>query len=337
VGSAACNCRTLTVASARNRRLEFPGSIICVSNSASSRVAEDLHPLRRCRTLYIDWSTVSPAIEASAVPASSSGSSTDGPQPTLLLIDGHSIAFRAFFALPVDNFKTTSGQSTNAVYGFTSMLINLLRDEKPTHIAAAFDVSRQTFRAERFPDYKANRSKTPDEFAGQVDITTDVLGAMGIPVMAEAGFEADDIIATLVTQAEALGYRVLVVTGDRDSLQLVTENVTVLYPKKGVSELTRFTPEEVTTKYGLSPSQYPDFAALRGDPSDNLPGIPGVGERQGRRRATGQLVLGRSQPRTHRDGARCPPALHTGPARACAMGPREDSRPVRRSRVPCIA
>ncbi|MGB7236313.1 MAG: 5'-3' exonuclease H3TH domain-containing protein, partial [Rhodococcus sp. (in: high G+C Gram-positive bacteria)] len=222
---------------------------------------------------------MSPAIEASAVPASSSGSSTDGPQPTLLLIDGHSIAFRAFFALPVDNFKTTSGQSTNAVYGFTSMLINLLRDEKPTHIAAAFDVSRQTFRAERFPDYKANRSKTPDEFAGQVDITKDVLGAMGIPVMAEAGFEADDIIATLVTQAEALGYRVLVVTGDRDSLQLVTENVTVLYPKKGVSELTRFTPEEVTTKYGLSPSQYPDFAALRGDPSDNLPGIPGVGEK----------------------------------------------------------
>ncbi|MCZ4275459.1 DNA polymerase I [Rhodococcoides yunnanense] len=218
-------------------------------------------------------------MDASAAPAPSTDTSAGGQQPTLLLIDGHSIAFRAFFALPVDNFKTTSGQSTNAVYGFTSMLINLLRDEKPTHIAAAFDVSRQTFRAERFPDYKANRSKTPDEFAGQVDITKDVLGAMGIPVMAEPGFEADDIIATLTTQAEALGYRVLVVTGDRDSLQLVTENVTVLYPKKGVSELTRFTPGEVEAKYGLSPSQYPDFAALRGDPSDNLPGVPGVGEK----------------------------------------------------------
>ena len=222
---------------------------------------------------------MSPVIDASAAPAPSTDTSAGGQQPTLLLIDGHSIAFRAFFALPVDNFKTTSGQSTNAVYGFTSMLINLLRDEKPTHIAAAFDVSRQTFRAERFPDYKANRSKTPDEFAGQVDITKDVLGAMGIPVMAEPGFEADDIIATLTTQAEALGYRVLVVTGDRDSLQLVTENVTVLYPKKGVSELTRFTPGEVEAKYGLSPSQYPDFAALRGDPSDNLPGVPGVGEK----------------------------------------------------------
>ncbi|MDJ0361111.1 DNA polymerase I [Rhodococcus sp. H29-C3] len=222
---------------------------------------------------------MSPITEHSAASKPSTGSSADGEQPTLLLIDGHSIAFRAFFALPVDNFKTTSGQTTNAVYGFTSMLINLLRDEKPTHIAAAFDVSRQTFRAERFPAYKANRSKTPDEFAGQVDITKDVLGAMGIPVMAEAGFEADDIIATLVTQAEALGYRILVVTGDRDALQLVTDNVTVLYPKKGVSELTRFTPEEVTNKYGLTPAQYPDFAALRGDPSDNLPGIPGVGEK----------------------------------------------------------
>ncbi|MGB2951665.1 MAG: DNA polymerase I [Rhodococcus sp. (in: high G+C Gram-positive bacteria)] len=222
---------------------------------------------------------MSPVIDASAAPAPSTDTSAGSQQPTLLLIDGHSIAFRAFFALPVDNFKTTSGQSTNAVYGFTSMLINLLRDEKPTHIAAAFDVSRQTFRAERFPDYKANRSKTPDEFAGQVDITKDVLGAMGIPVMAEPGFEADDIIATLTTQAEALGYRVLVVTGDRDSLQLVTKNVTVLYPKKGVSELTRFTPGEVEAKYGLSPSQYPDFAALRGDPSDNLPGVPGVGEK----------------------------------------------------------
>ncbi|MCB1263786.1 MAG: DNA polymerase I, partial [Mycobacterium sp.] len=196
-----------------------------------------------------------------------------------MLLDGNSLAFRAFYALPAENFKTRNGLTTNAVYGFTAMLINLLRDEAPTHIAAAFDVSRQTFRADRFPEYKANRSSTPDEFRGQIDITKEVLGALGITVLAEPGYEADDIIATLATQADAEGYRVLVVTGDRDSLQLVNPNVTVLYPIKGVSSLTRFTPEAVVQKYGLTPEQYPDFAALRGDPSDNLPGIPGVGEK----------------------------------------------------------
>lgn len=200
-------------------------------------------------------------------------------KPTLLLLDGNSLAFRAFYALPAENFKTRSGLTTNAVYGFTAMLINLLRDEAPTHVAAAFDVSRETFRAERFPDYKANRKTTPDEFRGQIDITKDVLAALGITVLAEPGFEADDLIATLATQAEREGYRVLVVTGDRDALQLVTDDVTVLYPRKGVSELTRFTPDAVADKYGLTPVQYPDFAALRGDPSDNLPGIPGVGEK----------------------------------------------------------
>src|ERR1700756_639929 len=196
-----------------------------------------------------------------------------------MLLDGNSLAFRAFYALPAENFKTRGGLTTNAVYGFTAMLINLLRDEAPTHIAAAFDVSRQTFRSERYPEYKANRSATPDEFRGQIDITKEVLAALGITVLAEPGFEADDLIATLATQAEKEGYRVLVVTGDRDSLQLVTDDVTVLYPRKGVSELTRFTPEAVVEKYGLTPQQYPDFAALRGDPSDNLPGIPGVGEK----------------------------------------------------------
>jgi DNA polymerase I len=196
-----------------------------------------------------------------------------------MLLDGNSLAFRAFYALPAENFKTRGGLTTNAVYGFTAMLINLLRDEAPTHIAAAFDVSRQTFRSERYPEYKANRSSTPDEFHGQIDITKEVLGALGITVLAEPGFEADDLIATLATQAENEGYRVLVVTGDRDSLQLVSHDVTVLYPRKGVSELTRFTPEAVVEKYGLTPAQYPDFAALRGDPSDNLPGIPGVGEK----------------------------------------------------------
>ena len=218
---------------------------------------------------------MSPAQKTGPKPATTAAAA----RPTLMLLDGHSLAYRAFFALPAENFKTNTGQATNAVYGFTSMLINLLRDEEPTHIAAAFDVSRQTFRSEAFPEYKAQRSSSPDEFRGQVDLTKDVLGAMGVPVLAEAGFEADDIIATLATQADEAGFRVLVVTGDRDALQLVNDNITVLYPKRGVSELTRFTPDEVQTKYGLSPAQYPDYAALRGDPSDNLPGIPGVGEK----------------------------------------------------------
>ncbi|OBJ43685.1 DNA polymerase I [Mycolicibacterium mucogenicum] len=196
-----------------------------------------------------------------------------------MLLDGNSLAFRAFYALPAENFKTQGGLTTNAVYGFTAMLINLLRDEKPSHVAAAFDVSRKTFRKEKYPEYKEGRAATPDEFRGQIDITKEVLGALGITVLAEDGFEADDLIATLATQAEAEDFRVLVVTGDRDSLQLVTDDVTVLYPKKGVSDLHRFTPEAVVEKYGLTPTQYPDFAALRGDPSDNLPGIPGVGEK----------------------------------------------------------
>lgn len=194
-------------------------------------------------------------------------------------MDGHSLAYRAFFALPAENFTTSGGQTTNAVYGFASMLANTLRDEAPTHFAVAFDVSRKTWRTQDFPEYKANRSSTPDEFKGQVQLIGELLDTMNAVRFAVEGFEADDIIATLATQAEAAGYEVLIVTGDRDSFQLVTDHVTVLYPTKGVSELTRFTPEKVQEKYGLSPSQYPDFAALRGDPSDNLPGIPGVGEK----------------------------------------------------------
>ena len=159
------------------------------------------------------------------------------------------------------------------------MLINLLRDEVPTHVAVAFDVSRTTFRSERFSEYKANRSSTPDDFRGQVDLIKDVLTALAIPFFAVDNFEADDIIATLATQAEAQGYRVLVTTGDRDAFQLVSDNVTVLYPTRGVSELGRIDPAAVMTRYGLTPAQYPDFAALRGDPSDNLPSIPGVGEK----------------------------------------------------------
>ncbi|WP_425564636.1 DNA polymerase I [Saccharopolyspora halophila] len=189
------------------------------------------------------------------------------------------MAYRAFYALPKENFQTGTGQHTNAVYGFTSMLINLLRDEQPTHLAVAFDISRKTFRSEAFAEYKANRSKTPDEFQGQVSLIQEILGALNIPVLSKDNYEADDIIATLATQASAGGYKVSICTGDRDSLQLVTDDVTVLYPTKGVSELTRFTPQAVQDKYGLSPQQYPDFAALRGDPSDNLPKIPGVGEK----------------------------------------------------------
>ncbi|OEJ27383.1 DNA polymerase I [Streptomyces agglomeratus] len=194
-------------------------------------------------------------------------------------MDGHSLAYRAFFALPAENFTTASGQPTNAIYGFASMLANTLRDEAPTHFAVAFDVSRKTWRSADFPEYKANRSKTPDEFKGQVELIGELLDTMNAERFAVDGFEADDVIATLATQAEAAGFDVLIVTGDRDSFQLVSDHVTVLYPTKGVSELTRFTPQKVAEKYGLTPSQYPDFAALRGDPSDNLPGIPGVGEK----------------------------------------------------------
>ncbi|MFI9583082.1 DNA polymerase I [Streptomyces sp. NPDC052236] len=211
--------------------------------------------------------------------AETASKKTADNRPRLLLMDGHSLAYRAFFALPVENFTTATGQPTNAIYGFASMLANTLRDESPTHFAVAFDVSRKTWRAEDFPEYKANRSKTPDEFKGQVELIGELLDAMNADRFAIEGFEADDVIATLATQAEDAGFEVLIVTGDRDSFQLVSEHITVLYPTKGVSELTRFTPEKVQEKYGLSPQQYPDFAALRGDPSDNLPGIPGVGEK----------------------------------------------------------
>ncbi len=211
--------------------------------------------------------------------ANATGTTATAERPKLLLIDGHSMAYRAFFALPAENFRTKTGQVTNAVFGFTSMLINLLRDEAPTHLAVAFDLSRKTFRSETYADYKANRSTTPDEFRGQVDLVKEVLEVLGIPSLVKENFEADDIIATLTTQATADGFDVLICTGDRDALQLVNEHVTVLYPKRGVSEMTRFTPDAVEEKYGLTPQQYPDFAALRGDPSDNLPNIPGVGEK----------------------------------------------------------
>ncbi|ACU74535.1 DNA polymerase I [Catenulispora acidiphila DSM 44928] len=211
-------------------------------------------------------------------PAKKTSEST-ASRPVLLLLDGHSLAYRAYYALKEADLRTTTGQPTGAVQGFTSMLINTLRDERPTHVAVAFDVSRQTFRTEKFPEYKANRSASPDDFKSQVGLIDELLAGLGITVIRKEGFEADDVIATLTTQAAADGYEVRILTGDRDSLQLVTENVTVLYPKRGVSDLSRFTPAAVEEKYELTPQQYPDFAALRGDPSDNLPNIPGVGEK----------------------------------------------------------
>ncbi|GAA3147446.1 DNA polymerase I [Nonomuraea salmonea] len=200
-------------------------------------------------------------------------------RPCLLLLDGHSLAYRAFYALKDANLMTTDGQHTEAVYGFTSMLTNILRDEQPTHVAVAFDRSEPTFRHEEYADYKANRSETPEDFRGQMQLIYELLDTLRIPHLSKAGFEADDIIATLATRAREQGMDVLIVTGDRDALQLVDEHVTVLMTRRGISDMTRFTPEAVQEKYGLTPQQYPDFAALRGDPSDNLLSIPGVGEK----------------------------------------------------------
>jgi DNA polymerase-1 len=201
----------------------------------------------------------------------------DAQPAKLLLLDGHSLAYRAFFALPVDNFSTSTGQHTNAVFGFTSMLINVLRDEQPTHIAVAFDVSRKTFRLDEYAEYKAGRNKTPTEFSSQLPLIEEVLDALRIRFLKKEGYEADDIIATLVTRALAEEMEVLILTGDRDAIQLVTETSTVLYPMRGVSELARMTPAWVEDKYGVRPDRYPELAALVGESSDNLPGIPGVG------------------------------------------------------------
>ena len=210
-------------------------------------------------------------------PASPSSAAPAGARPRLLLLDGHSLAYRAFYALPVENFSTTTGQHTNAVYGFTAMLINVLRDEQPTHLAVAFDVSRATFRAEQYAEYKANRAKSPDEFQGQISLIKEVLNALRVPFIEKVGFEADDIIGTLATQAMVDDFEVLICSGDRDSFQLVSDRTTVIYPMRGVSEMKRMTPAAVEERYGLPPARYPELAALVGESSDNLPGVPGVG------------------------------------------------------------
>ncbi|MBL7256655.1 DNA polymerase I [Paractinoplanes lichenicola] len=203
--------------------------------------------------------------------------SDDAQTPRLLLLDGHSLAYRAFHALPKENFSTQTGQHTNAVFGFTSMLINMLRDEKPTHIVVAFDVSRVSFRTEIYPEYKAGRSATPPEFQGQVSLVKEILDALRIPYVEKPGFEADDVIATLATQGRAAGMEVLISSGDRDALQLVDEHTTVLYPSRGVSEVWRMNPALVEEKQLVPPHLYRDKAALVGETSDNLIGVPGVG------------------------------------------------------------
>ena len=187
------------------------------------------------------------------------------------------MAFRAFYALPPDNFVTATGQHTNAVYGFVSMLTRLLETERPTHVAVAFDVSRHSFRSEEYPEYKGTREATPEEFKGQVELIREVLDAMGIVSLSREGFEADDILATLAHRASQQGATVLVVSGDRDSFQTVTDSVTVLYPGTGPGDLRRMTPEAIEAKYGVPPHRYPEIAAIVGETSDNLPGVPGVG------------------------------------------------------------
>ena len=205
---------------------------------------------------------------------------SNNAQPTLMVIDGHSLAFRAFYALPVDSFRTADGQHTNAIHGFISMMLNLLAKEKPTHLAVAFDISRYSFRTREYPEYKGTRGETPPEFIGQVPLLQDALHAMGITTITKEDFEADDILATLASQGSAQDFKVLVVSGDRDTIQLIDDNVTLLYPsKQGVSELTRYDAAKVFERYGIQPHQYPEIAALVGETSDNLPGVPKVGEK----------------------------------------------------------
>ena len=197
----------------------------------------------------------------------------------LLLIDGHSLAYRAFYALPVESFAAPDGTPTNALHGFVLMLTQVVENEKPTHIAVAFDHSRQTFRSEKFSEYKAQRSASPEEFRVQLPLLKELLEGCGIETFTTPGFEADDIIATIAEEAISEGFDIDILTSDRDCFQLVGPKVTVLFPLKGVKDLGRFTPEKVLEKYGVTPLQYPEYAALRGDASDNLPSVPGVGEK----------------------------------------------------------
>src|SRR4051794_16937276 len=199
--------------------------------------------------------------------------------PSLMLLDGNSLTYRAFFALPTD-MATASGQVTNAVFGFTSMLINLLRDHRPDGVMVAFDRPEPTFRHEANPAYKAQREAAPDILRQQMGLVREVLNALGITQVELAGWEADDILATVATQAAARGDHVMIVTGDRDAYQLVQDPlIQVLYNRRGVSDYALYDEAGIAARTGVTPAQYPIYAALRGDPSDNLPGVPGVGEK----------------------------------------------------------
>ncbi|MGH3440599.1 MAG: DNA polymerase I [Nitriliruptorales bacterium] len=197
---------------------------------------------------------------------------------TLVLLDGHSLAYRAFFALP-DSLRTKTGMLTNAVYGFTSMLIKLIGERRPDGIVVCFDRGRDTARTEAYPEYKAGRAETPDEFRTQLDLIKEVLDVLVIPAVEVSGVEADDVIATLADRAVGEGHRVLIVTGDRDAMQLVSDDITVLYTLRGITDMAEMDPGAVLDRYGVEAPRYPDYAALRGDTSDNLPGVPGVGEK----------------------------------------------------------
>ncbi len=197
---------------------------------------------------------------------------------TLLVVDGHSLAFRAFFALPVDNFSTSSGQATNAVWGFATMLAQVIDAEKPDHLGVAFDVKGGTFRNEMLPQYKGTREAAPEELLTQLPLIQRMLTALGVTYIEKPGFEGDDVIATLATMGDKAGYHTLVLSGDRDAFQLVDDNVTVLYPGHHFKDLKHMTPQSIIDKYKVTPVQYPDLAALRGEPADNIPGVPGVGD-----------------------------------------------------------
>lgn len=197
---------------------------------------------------------------------------------TLLVVDGHSLAFRAFFALPVDNFSTSSGQATNAVWGFATMLAQVIDAEKPDHLGVAFDVKGGTFRNEMLPQYKGTREAAPEELLTQLPLIQRMLTALGVTYIEKPGFEGDDVIATLATMGDKAGYHTLVLSGDRDAFQLVDDNVTVLYPGHRFKDLKHMTPQSIIDKYKVTPAQYPDLAALRGETADNIPGVPGVGD-----------------------------------------------------------
>lgn len=197
---------------------------------------------------------------------------------TLLVVDGHSLAFRAFFALPVDNFSTSSGQATNAVWGFATMLAQVIDAEKPDHLGVAFDVKGGTFRNEMLPQYKGTREAAPEELLTQLPLIQRMLTALGVTYIEKPGFEGDDVIATLATMGDEAGYHTLVLSGDRDAFQLVDDNVTVLYPGHHFKDLKHMTPQSIIDKYKVTPAQYPDLAALRGETADNIPGVPGVGD-----------------------------------------------------------